>query len=174
LSADFFHVNADELREDLTLQAISKYIRDGGHTLTNFGLPEPRTRSQETVDELERYAPRAREIAAQGVDMVSRMNGEQRGIYDCILRIVHERQQFDRVSRPLFVEGKPGHGKTFLMDAVGCTLRGENMIVLFVGTSALAATLYEGGRTAHNLFGIPVTEVCLFLHRSLLIIEPST
>ena len=31
---------------------------------------------------------------------------------------------------------------------------------MIVGTSALSVTLYEGGRTAHNLFRIPVIEVC--------------
>jgi chromosomal replication initiation ATPase DnaA len=61
---------------------------------------------------------------------------------------------------PLFIEGKPGYGKTFVLDAVACTLRSQRLIVLIVGSSALAATLYKEGRTAHNLFQIPVKDVC--------------
>jgi hypothetical protein len=66
------------------------------------------------------------------------------------------------VSPPFFLEGKPGRGKTFVVNAICTALRAENHIALIVGSSALAATLYEGGRTAHNLFAIPVTEVLSF------------
>jgi hypothetical protein len=45
------------------------------------------------------------------------------------------------------------------MNAIVNILRSERKIVLICGTSALAASLYERGRTAHSLFEIPVTEV---------------
>jgi hypothetical protein len=67
------------------------------------------------------------------------------------------------IQSPRFIEGKPGRGKTFLLDTIASFLRSQGLIVLIVGTSALAATLYEGGRTAHNLFKIPVTKVSLSL-----------
>ena len=50
------------------------------------------------------------------------------------------------------------------MNTIVNKLRGEGKIVLIVGTSALAASLYERGRTAHSLFKIPVTEVHLLYH----------
>lgn len=62
-------------------------------------------------------------------------------------------------NRPFFLEGKPGRGKTFVVDVICSQLRGQNVIILVVRSSALAATLYEGGRMAHNLFQIPVLEV---------------
>ena len=65
---------------------------------------------------------------------------------------------------PLFLEGQPGHEKTFIVDTIWCTLRARRIIMLVVGSSALAVTLYEGGRTAHNVFQIPITEVCLCSH----------
>ena len=47
----------------------------------------------------------------------------------------------------------------YLINAVASKLRSEGHIVLIVGSSALSATLYERGRTAHSLFRIPVKEV---------------
>jgi PIF1-like helicase len=45
------------------------------------------------------------------------------------------------------------------MNAIINRIRSEQKIVLVIGTSALAASLYERGRAAHSLFQIPVTEV---------------
>lgn len=95
------------------------------------------------------------------------MNAEQTFAFNTIWRSITtsnmttettaEPQSHD--TQPIFLEGKPGHGKTFIVDAIYSKLRSEGKIVLIVGTSALAAALHERGRTAHNLFGIPVTEV---------------
>ncbi|KIJ35999.1 hypothetical protein M422DRAFT_180023, partial [Sphaerobolus stellatus SS14] len=58
-----------------------------------------------------------------------------------------------------FIEGKPGCGKTYLIDAIASWLRSQGHIALVVEFSELAATLYEHGRTAHSMFNIPVQEV---------------
>src|SRR5277367_1974948 len=88
------------------------------------------------------------------------MKNNPTSTYKRILHAVLLRQSHpDTPVSPFFIEGKPGHGKTFLVDVLCCDLRSRGLIVLIVGTSALATTLYEGGRTAHNLFQIPVTDV---------------
>ncbi|KAG1838443.1 hypothetical protein DFJ58DRAFT_668368, partial [Suillus subalutaceus] len=51
-----------------------------------------------------------------------------------------------------FVEGRPGRGKTFMVNALSSTLRAEGHIILIVGSSALCATAYKRGRSAHYLF----------------------
>src|SRR5947209_3278652 len=63
-----------------------------------------------------------------------------------------------------FVNGKAGRGKTFVLDALIKRLRGEGRSVAVCGSTALSATLYPRGRTAHSLFGIPVTEDSSELH----------
>jgi hypothetical protein len=88
------------------------------------------------------------------------MNAEQRDIFCHIVQSVQTFASLRNPSfPPFFLEGKPGRGKMFVVNAICNHLRGENHIILIVGSSALAATLYDGGRTAHNLFQIPVTEV---------------
>lgn len=58
----------------------------------------------------------------------------------------------------IFLEGKAGCGKTFLINAICHFIRSKNEIVLPCGTTALAAQLYEGGCTAHSLFRVPIEE----------------
>jgi hypothetical protein len=88
------------------------------------------------------------------------MTDEQRNVFatvfDSVKMYVSCR---GNVSPPFFLEGKPGRGKTFVVNAICSALQADNHIALIVGSSVLVATLYEGGRTAHNLFAIPVTEV---------------
>ncbi|KAG1870097.1 PIF1-like helicase-domain-containing protein [Suillus subalutaceus] len=46
-------------------------------------------------------------------------------------------------------------------------LRAQEQIVLIAGSSALAATAYDRGRTAHHMSGIPVTDDNVDLHSSI-------
>lgn len=153
--------SSQERGTDRALQHISEFLEDGGRSLKDFGLPEPTLRSAEVLSELEAFEGRHDELRIESNTMVEAMNPEQRHIFDHIINSVTEfRDSAEPVEvHPLFIEGKPGRGKTFLVDAVCSRLRSEGLIVLIVGTSALAAALYERGRTAHSLFRIPVTEV---------------
>jgi chromosomal replication initiation ATPase DnaA len=75
-------------------------------------------------------------------------NEEQHQIYDIIISAVTN----DRLL--LFLDGKAGVGKTFLINAICNKLRSINVITLPMATSAYAAQLYHGGRTAHLTFKI--------------------
>ncbi|KAI8060276.1 PIF1-like helicase-domain-containing protein, partial [Gongronella butleri] len=55
-----------------------------------------------------------------------------------------------------FVDGPAGTGKTRLFNTVLQYARGHDLFALPVATSAVAAQLLPGGRTAHSRFGIPV------------------
>ncbi|KAA8893150.1 hypothetical protein FN846DRAFT_751924, partial [Sphaerosporella brunnea] len=50
------------------------------------------------------------------------------------------------------LNGKAGRGKTYTVNAIINQLRGRGSIVLVCGFDSLSVTLYERGRTAHNLF----------------------
>ena len=49
-----------------------------------------------------------------------------------------------------------GCGKTFTFNALLAAVRGRGQVALAVATSGIAATLMEGGRTAHNRFILPI------------------
>ena len=54
----------------------------------------------------------------------------------------------------LFIDGKAGRGKTFLVNTLCDWVRGQGHVVLPTATSAFAAQLYEGGRTTHSIFKV--------------------
>ncbi|GJX03796.1 ATP-dependent DNA helicase PIF1-like protein [Tanacetum coccineum] len=79
------------------------------------------------------------------------LNPEQRLIYEQVIESVHnQRGQF------YFVYGPCGTGKTFLYNTIIARLRTEIKIVLAVASSAIAALLLPGVRTAHSRFIIPL------------------
>lgn len=49
-----------------------------------------------------------------------------------------------------------GTGKTFLISLILAEIRSNNGIGLAVASSGIAATLLDGGRTAHSVFKLPL------------------
>jgi chromosomal replication initiation ATPase DnaA len=88
------------------------------------------------------------------------MNDGQRNVYDAILNVINAHEEnTSKYFPPFFVEGKPGRGKTYVVDAIVSNVRSRALIALVVASSGLSASLYERGRTAHKVFRIPVTDV---------------
>jgi hypothetical protein len=164
LAQDFIrNCRSEEHGIDLLLQALQLLFQDAGRTLNQFGLPQPLLCCPEVVTEEETYRPRAALLRQEADVALQRMTDEQRNVFATVFDTVKMYAScHGNVPPPFFLEGKPGRGKMFVINAICTALRAENHIALIVGSSALAATLYEGGRTAHNLFAIPVTKVFLF------------
>jgi chromosomal replication initiation ATPase DnaA len=76
-------------------------------------------------------------------------NQEQHHFFDNVMLAVT-----NNYSLLLFLDGKAGVGKTFLINAVCDKLHSLNIIMLPTATSAYAAQLYQEGRTAHFTFKI--------------------
>ena len=49
-----------------------------------------------------------------------------------------------------------GCGKTLLINAILAYARGQGNKCISAASSGIAATLLNGGRTAHRIFGIPI------------------
>ncbi|KAG2342245.1 hypothetical protein BDR05DRAFT_886999 [Suillus weaverae] len=94
--------------------------------------------------------------------MGEQLNAKQRHILNYISEsIAQHRSNF------FFIKGRPGRGKTFLVKGLSSMLRAQGQIVLIVGSSALSVTAYDCRRTAHHMFGIPVTDDNVNLHSSI-------
>jgi PIF1-like helicase len=167
LAADFLlSTHSEELAMDRVLETISEFFSDSSKSLSTYGLPEPRHRPQEIIQEEAAFHGRENELMQQAETMHEQMTDEQKTIFENIVSKIDMHSPHSESTTkmiPLFIEGRPGRGKTFLVDALCAYLRAKKHIVLVCGSSALAATLYERGRTAHKLFGIPVNEVCFFI-----------
>jgi hypothetical protein len=74
-------------------------------------------------------------------------------------RIVYEKimQAISNQSGGLyFIDAPGGIGKTFLISLILATIRSRNNIVLAIASSGIAATLLDGGRTAHSALKLPL------------------
>lgn len=101
---------------------------------------------------------------------INEFNEEQRVVFDAIvgevlpgvnaddpLAPVDESKLSNVVkSRGYFLDSPGGTGKTFTIRTIHALLRLRERNVIAVATSAVAASLLDGGRTAHSVFKIPI------------------
>jgi hypothetical protein len=148
------HNRNEAVGTEHALQELSEFLEEHRQRLSDFGLPEPPTRSQEVEHELERWSSDVGRLERRARRAITRFNHEQRKIYDNIMSALADDQ-------PLlcFIDGKAGRGKTFLVNAICDTVRALGEIALPTATSAFAAQLYPGGRTTHS--ALKVIQSCL-------------
>ncbi|UYV76902.1 hypothetical protein LAZ67_14002340 [Cordylochernes scorpioides] len=79
----------------------------------------------------------------------SSLNPDQKYCYEAILNSVRSRAG----TVFLFLDAPGGTGKTFIINLLVAKLRLEGLVVCAAG---IAATLLDGGRTAHSLFKLPL------------------
>lgn len=124
----------------------------GGRSLKEYGLPQP-TRPldlgnimllRETnynTDFLERFVK----------DHKNTLTIEQTEAYDKIMHSVNTNS-----GQLFFLDAPGGTGKTYLINLILAKIRSSKHIALAVASSGIAATLLEGGRTAHACFKLPL------------------
>lgn len=146
---DYFLHNGQnlEIAIELALQDLAYWLGLRGHTLTQHGLPVPRGMQREVMEMLRQWHRDPDRLWVQAEDAIQRLNNEQRAIYDEVIRAVAHHQPLY-----LFIDGKAGRGKTFLLNTICDAVRATGLIVIPTATSAFAAQLYPGGRTAHSVF----------------------
>ncbi|GBM64684.1 hypothetical protein AVEN_175186-2 [Araneus ventricosus] len=83
-----------------------------------------------------------------------KLNEGQKLVFDIILEAIYDNNE--DTSRLFFLDGPAGTGKTFLYDTLLHTISGKGHHVTPVASRGIAATLLNGGRTAHSVFKIPI------------------
>ena len=137
------------------LMQLGSFLQGHGKHLSNYGLPQPIPNNDEVQRELRRWALRATSFQQQVHAGWSTFNPEQ---WDIFLRV-----QFAILNNEpllMFVDGKAGRGKTFLVNVLCAWVRASGRIALPTATSAFAAQLYPGGQTTHSTFGV---SLCPFI-----------
>jgi len=131
------------------LMQLGTFLQSHGKRLDNYGLLHPIPNSNEVQRELRRWASQAALFQQQVHAGWSTFNPEQRDIF---LQV-----QFAILNNEpllMFVDGKAGRGKTFLVNVLCAWVRASGRIALPTATSAFAAQLYPGGQTTHLTFGV--------------------
>ena len=154
MSEDFAQHTSQEAAKERALHALADILRGRGFSLEQVGLPCPEAVPSEVQSELDWFVDRLPQLRRACRVRRSKFNDEQAQVYDSLITACRS----DLPQPPMFIDGKAGRGKTFLVECLTWYLRGRGDIVLITGTTALSVIGYERGRTAHSTFGIPVKE----------------
>jgi hypothetical protein len=151
LSLDYTlrHHNVTNLGFEYALQDLAEALRGHGKSLATYNLPKPTTHGREVEHELGRWNTDPESLATSADTARALFNAEQCTIYDDVLKAVIEEQ-----SLHIFVDGKAGTGKTYLVNMICNKIRSLGRIVLPTAIAAFAAQHYAGGRTTHSAFKV--------------------
>lgn len=140
--------------EDLCLAISNK-------ALSQLGLPSPNRPMHDLFDrELHReqqYDPN--ELQTFVNLNLPKLNDRQRNVYETIMQAVQNND-----GGLYFLDAPGGTGKTFVISLILAAIRSQQRIALALASSGIAATLLDGGRTAHSALKLPLNvQVCLYL-----------
>lgn len=118
--------------------------------LSELGIIKP-THDDEFEVENEKETFNIPELRKFVTENVPKLHKEQQTVYENIMQKIRENS-----GGIMFLDAPGGTGKTFLLNLIMSTVRLENGITIAVASSGIAATLLEGGRTAHSTFKLPL------------------
>ena len=141
--------NAVAIGVDHALQEMQSYLDQYGKCLSDYSLPDPQMHSRKVEHELLRWGYDREELGRCTQHSMQLLTDEQQVIVNTVMHTV-------TMNNPLFlfIDGKAGRGKTFLINVICDLLQSMGQIVLPTATSAFAAQLYSGGRTTHSAFKV--------------------
>ncbi|XP_043228033.1 uncharacterized protein LOC122384558 [Amphibalanus amphitrite] len=125
-----------------------------GKTLAEYGLPVPPVLDvpAEPDDEPDGGAQFDPVVLAERVEREEvGLTDDQRAVYDEVLRRLDNGE-----SGVIFLQAPGGCGKTYLENLLLAKVRSRGEVAVAVAASGIAASLLEGGTTAHYRFKIPV------------------
>ena len=151
ISKDFILATIGDIERGYneTLKTLGSFLQGHGKCLSEFGLPQPVADDNEVERELRCWLLQAAALQEQVRIGLLLFNSEQRDIFQQV-------QYAIVTNKPLlmFVDGKAGRGKTFLVNTLCAWIRSTGRIALAIATSAFAAQLFPGGKTTHSTFGV--------------------
>ena len=131
------------------LKTLGSLLQSHGKYLSDYGLPQPITHDNEVERELRRWSSQTTALQLQVHAGLSAFTPEQRDIFLQVQYAILNNEPL-----LMFVDGKAGRGKTFLVNTLCAWVRSTGRIALPTATSAFAAQLYLGGKTTHSTFGV--------------------
>lgn len=134
------------LIEDICLMICNK-------SLIQLGMTAP-NRPMHDIFNLELQRERTYNIADLTMfiaENAPKLLDDQKIAYDTILQSIN-----NETGTMYFLDAPGGTGKTFLMQLILANVRKEKKIALALASSGIAATLLDGGRTAHSALKLPL------------------
>ena len=146
----------DEIYRDALDDIQEKVYNCGGCNIVQYGLPSSRNGEKVTNIVRREKSYNKPGLAEQVKENVQMMNEKQKYCYDTIMERIENGDKYP--DNGFFINAPGGTGKSFLLNALLDTVRSKEKVALAVASSGIAATVLHGGRTAHNMFKIPIME----------------
>lgn len=134
------------------------YIEDicllmANKVMNQLGMPSP---NRAVVDVLNREIQRETNYDTNALrtfvqQNIPNMNLQQKHVYDTIMHAVNS-----ATAGIYFIDAPAGTGKTYLISLILAAIRSNSDVALAIASSGIAATLLEGGRTAHSALKLPL------------------
>lgn len=143
----------DEIRNEALILIEDMCLLMCGSALCKLNMPTP---NHPMHDVFNRELQREREYDLNALNEavrvnVPKLNAQQKNVYDTLIKAID-----DGNGGMFFLDAPGGTGKTFLISLLLASIRSRSDIALAVASSGIAATLLEGGRTAHSALKLPL------------------
>lgn len=132
--------------EDRCLAIVNK-------TLNQVGMIAPNRSGNDAFDrDLRRESDYdATALSALLAEKLPQLQLQQRTVYNTITAAIR-----NQTGGLYFLDAPGGTGKTFVISLILAKVRSQNEIALAIASSGIAATLLDGGRTAHSALKLPL------------------
>ncbi len=145
-----------------TLDSILKMLpaSNGGNEF--YGLPAPNPTIPRRTRNINLATPLAQEInrcnqfdSLQEIlnNGMENFNRDQRNCFDIIISSIEPNYMSKKI---FFIDAIGGTGKTYLLNILLAYFRSREILCVATASSGIAATLLQGGSTAHSQFKIPI------------------
>lgn len=143
----------DDIFNQGLIQLEDKCISINNKLLSQLGLPAP-ARGRNDIQDRDVLRERQYDVQQLRAFVETQkgiLTNDQRLAYNTVMERVTSKN-----GGLIFLDAPGGTGKTFLMNLILAEIRAQNEIALAVASSGIAATLLDGGRTAHSTFKLPL------------------
>ncbi|XP_076062384.1 uncharacterized protein LOC143037724 [Oratosquilla oratoria] len=158
-SSDFLHHRGlTEYNEEIYLDALDDIQENvwncGGDRIVHYGL-HPSRDGEKTTNVIRREKSYNKAKLEEEVkEKTVLLNDKQRQCYETVMaRVEGDKKYRDKV---IFLDAPEGTGKSFVVNLILDAVRSKGKVALAVASSGIATTVLHGGRTAHNMFKIPL------------------
>lgn len=143
----------EEIYNDTLIMIEHMCLLMANKVLSCLGMTAPNRHMHDALNhELQREHQYDIEALAETVRTnVPQLNQQQRIAYDTLIEAVNSGS-----GGIYFLDAPGGTGKTFLISLLLARIRSRNDVALALASSGIAATLLEGGRTAHSALKLPL------------------
>ena len=141
----------DAVENELLIKIEDSLLSLYGKTLAAFNLPSTNREPLAFTHDWVRETSYPENVLQDTLRDADRLNPEQLYIFEKVKAALES-----NTGQYLFIDAPGGTGKTFLSGIILAYVRSQGKIAIAVASSGIAATLLQGGRTAHVVFKIPI------------------